>query len=221
MSLHFNAPHWPWVAPGDQAESERLRGSNLRHYDGGTQLTYARIVQAMDRQVGRVLQALDANGQAQNTIVIFTSDNGGERFSDTWPFTGIKTELLEGGLRVPALMCWPDRLPAGMISDQVTITMDWLPTLLQAAGIHSAPEYPPDGFSLLPLLKSPAPRTLFWRYKSNAQRAMRDGDLKYLKIRGNTFLFDVVQDPRERANLKDRRRESARSMPPWRRPRQR
>ena len=92
------------------------------------------MVQAMDRQVGRVLQALDADGLSGNTIVIFTSDNGGERFSDTWPFTGIKTELLEGGLRVPALICWPDRIPAGRISEQVTITMDWLPTLLDAAG---------------------------------------------------------------------------------------
>ena len=88
LSLHFNAPHWPWEAPGDQAESERLHDTRLRHYDGGTQRTYARMVQAMDRQIGRVLQALDANGLSGNTIVIFTSDNGGERFSDTWPFTG-------------------------------------------------------------------------------------------------------------------------------------
>src|SRR5580692_1418812 len=90
LSLHFNAPHWPWEGPGDRAEAERLRGGTLRHYDGGTQRTYARMVQAMDRQIGRVLQALDANGQAGNTIVVFTSDNGGECFSDTWPFTGIK-----------------------------------------------------------------------------------------------------------------------------------
>ncbi|MGE0226420.1 MAG: sulfatase [Acetobacteraceae bacterium] len=210
LSLHFSAPHWPWEAPGDTAESERLLGTRLRHYDGGTQRIYARMVQAMDRQIGRVLQALDTHGLAGNTIVIFTSDNGGERFSDTWPFTGIKTELLEGGLRVPALICWPDRIPAGQISAQVTVTMDWMPTLLQAAGTAPDPACPPDGISLLPLLtgaRSPEPRTLFWRYKTNAQRAMRDGDMKFLKIRDNTFLFDVVQDPRERANLKDRRRD--------------
>ena len=91
------------------------------------------MIQAMDRQIGRLLQALDANGLSGNTIVIFTSDNGGERFSDTWPFTGVKTELLEGGLRVPALVCWPDRIRAGQISEQVMITMDWLPTLLDSA----------------------------------------------------------------------------------------
>ena len=120
--------------------------------DGGTQQTYARMVQAMDRQVGRVLQALDANGLSGNTVVVFTSDNGGERFSDTWPFTGVKTELLEGGLRVPALVCWPDRVPAGRASDQVMITMDWLPTLLDAAGTAPDAAHPPDGISLLPVL---------------------------------------------------------------------
>ncbi|HVB18069.1 MAG TPA: sulfatase-like hydrolase/transferase [Stellaceae bacterium] len=205
LSLHFNAPHWPWEGPGDEAESERLRGTRLRHHDGGTQRTYARMVQAMDRQVGRVLQALDANGLARNTVVVFTSDNGGERFSDTWPFTGIKTELLEGGLRVPALVCWPERIPAGRTSEQAMITMDWFATFLEAAGAAPDPDYPPDGISLLPVLmaeRQPEPRKLFWRYKTNAQRAMRDGDHKYLKIRDNTYLFDVVQDPRERANLK-------------------
>jgi arylsulfatase A-like enzyme len=210
LSLHFNAPHWPWEAPGDQAVSERLLGSRLRHFDGGTQRTYARMVQAMDRQIGRVLQALDANGLANDTIVIFTSDNGGERFSDTWPFTGIKTELLEGGLRVPALICWPARIPAGQVSQQVAITMDWFPTLLAAAGTAPDPGHPPDGISLLPMLierKSPEPRRLFWRYKTNAQRAARDGDFKYLKIRDNTYLFNVVEDPRERGNLKSLRKD--------------
>ena len=167
------------------------------------------MVQAMDLQIGRMLQALDATGLAHDTIVIFTSDNGGERFSDTWPFTGIKTELLEGGLRVPALVCWPACIPAGRTSDQVMITMDWFPTLLEAAGTAPHPDYPSDGISLLPVLtgeRGPEPRRLFWRYKTNAQRAVRDGDWKYLKIRDNEYLFNVVEDPRERANLKERQR---------------
>ena len=88
ISLHFNAPHWPWEAPGDEAESNRLRSaSNLFDFDGGTQKTYQRMIQEMDLQIGRVLEALNTNGLAENTIVIFTSDNGGERFADTWPFT--------------------------------------------------------------------------------------------------------------------------------------
>src|SRR5215467_10439996 len=85
LSLHFNAPHWPWEAPGDQAESERIRGRSPFHWDGGSQETYRRMIAALDVQVGRVLQALEDNLIARDTIVIFTSDNGGERFSDTWP----------------------------------------------------------------------------------------------------------------------------------------
>jgi arylsulfatase A-like enzyme len=211
MSLHFNAPHWPWEAPGDEAESERLKSvRGLFDYDGGSQKTYQRMIQAMDLQIGRVLEALNANGLEENTIVIFTSDNGGERFADTWPFTGRKTELLEGGLRIPAIVRWPARIPRGRTTDQVAITMDWMPTLLAAAGLTTDPAFPPDGIDLLPMLTQNAglvERKLFWRYKANQQRAARDGDYKYLKILDNTFLFNVVQDPMERANLKARRKD--------------
>ena len=82
LSLHFTAPHWPWEGPDDEAESKRIAG-RIRHHDGGTQKTYATMVQSLDANIGRVLQALDIHGLAANTIVIFTSDNGGERFSES------------------------------------------------------------------------------------------------------------------------------------------
>jgi arylsulfatase A-like enzyme len=208
LSLHFSAPHWPWEAPGDEAESERIKQSNLFHYDGGTQKTYRQMIERMDAQIGRVLATLERDSLLDNTIVIFTSDNGGERFSDTWPFTGRKTELLEGGLRIPSIVSWPSRLPKGRTTNQVSISMDWLPTLLAAAGAAPDSDHPSDGIDLLPILTDArpiAPRTLFWRYKANAQRAARDGDYKFLKILDNTFLFNVVEDPMERANLKARR----------------
>jgi arylsulfatase A-like enzyme len=209
VSLHFNAPHWPWEAPGDEAESQRIRNTALAHYDGGSQNTYQRMITELDTQIGRVVGALRSNGLIDNTIVVFTSDNGGERFADTWPFSGRKTELLEGGLRIPAIVSWPAALPQNRTSQQVAISMDWLPTLLAAAGSTPDPAYAADGMNLLPSLRSgaPVPRRLFWRYKANAQRAMRDGDMKYLKIRENTFLFNVADDPMERANLKDRQRD--------------
>ena len=210
ISLHFNAPHWPWEAPGDESESERLQGGDLFDLDGGTQKTYQRMIEEMDLQIGRVLRALEAHGLTENTIVVFTSDNGGERFADTWPFTGRKTELLEGGLRIPAILSWPARIPKGRTTDQVSISMDWMPTLLAAAGVVPDPAFPPDGINLLPVLTGSTPpitRKLFWRYKANAQRAARDGDYKYLKILDNTFLFNVVDDPMERANLKVRHRD--------------
>jgi arylsulfatase A-like enzyme len=157
-----------------------------------------------------VLRTLDAAGAAQHTIMVFTSDNGGERYSDTWPFTGRKTELLEGGLRIPAVIRWPGRIPCGAISAQVAMGMDWLPTLLAAAGAAPDPEFPSDGIDLLPMLiesMAPVRRKLFWRYKYNDQQAARAGDWKYLKILDNIFLFDVAQDPMERANLKERQRD--------------
>jgi arylsulfatase A-like enzyme len=210
LDVHFNAPHWPWEAVGDQAEAERLRKAPLYHYDGGSQRTYQQMIERMDFQIGRVLQALEKNGLAGNTIVIFTSDNGGERFADTWPFTGRKTELLEGGLRIPLVARWPGRTPKGVTTEQVAIHMDWLPTLLAAAGTAPAPDAPSDGVNLLPVMTGkapPSPRKLFWRYKANHQRAMRDGNWKILRINDNSFLFDVAADPMERANLKTRHRD--------------
>jgi arylsulfatase A-like enzyme len=213
LSLHFNAPHWPWEGPGDEAESQRVR--SLNDFDGGSQETYARMVRQLDMNVGRVLKALQTRGIANNTIVIFTSDNGGERFADTWPFTGKKLELLEGGLRIPALVRWPGHIAAGSTSEQVAISMDWMPTLLALAGAQPDASYPLDGMSLAPAITqrtAPVPRKLFWRYKNKSQRAMRDGDMKWLKINDNTFLFNVVADPLERANLKDRQPEVYRRL---------
>ena len=168
------------------------------------------MVQSLDINVGRVLQALEANGLASNTIVVFTSDNGGERFSNMWPFSGMKHELLEGGLRIPVITRWPGRVAAGSVSDQVMITMDWMSTLLAAAGTAPDAAYPTDGEDLGPIMTGRAarhPRKLYWRYKAGSQRAMRDGNWKYLRIAGNEFLFDVVEDPRERANFKDRKKD--------------
>lgn len=210
ISVHFNAPHWPWEGPADQAEADRIKKTNLLHLDGGSKKTYEEMIVAMDRQVGAILAALEKNGIIEDTIVVFTSDNGGERFANVWPFSGQKTELLEGGIRVPTAVSWPARIAKGQVCDQAMITMDWVPTLLSAAGSAPSASYPSDGEDLLPVLTGKATasqRKLFWRYKANNQRAMLDGDYKYLKIAENTYLFNVVEDPLERANLKTRQPE--------------
>src|SRR5258706_4084889 len=103
------------------------------------------MMQSLDSNIGRVLQALDVHGLSANTIVVFTSDNGGERVSNIWPFTGMKGELLEGRLRIPAIVRWPGPVATGSVSDQVMISMDWMPTLLAAARVQPDPRYPPDG----------------------------------------------------------------------------
>ena len=151
-----------------------------------------------------MLARLEQLRLAEDTIVVFTSDNGGERFSDTWPFSGRKFELLEGGIRVPAIVRWPGRVRARSVSDAQVMSMDWMPTFLAAAGA-TAPE-PLDGIDVSPALRGAAlgERTLFWRYKHQGQQAARRGRYKYLRIAGNSFLFDVEADPLERANLKAR-----------------
>lgn len=207
LSLHFSAPHWPWEGEDGEAESHRLKSMGPRalfHFDGGSMETYRQMIEAMDTQVGRVIAALDANGLRENTIVVFTSDNGGERFSDTWPFSGRKTELLEGGIRVPCIVSWPGQIAHASTITAPNITMDWVATLLAACGASSDPEYPLDGRDLFAQDDTAAERMLFWRYKRLDQQACRQGNWKYLRIAGNSFLFDIEKDPMEKANLKDR-----------------
>ncbi|OYW88495.1 MAG: sulfatase [Sphingobium sp. 32-64-5] len=201
ISLHFNAPHWPWEGREDEAVARTLDASF--HYNGGSLAKYREMVEAMDQNVAKVLAALERSGKADNTIVVFTSDNGGERFSETWPFVGVKGELLEGGIRVPLLIKWPGRIAPGTASDQVMISMDFLPTLLALAGGDVAKAGTFDGMNLAPQLlgkSAPVNRALYWRFKANDQAALRDGDWKYLKLGGKEHLFNLAQDERERAD---------------------
>ncbi|HEV8110768.1 MAG TPA: sulfatase-like hydrolase/transferase [Burkholderiales bacterium] len=199
LSLHYTAPHWPWETRDDAEESKRI--SNIAHLDGGSVRTYLAMIRQMDEGIGRVLAALDGNGDAGNTFVVFTSDNGGERFSDNWPLIGGKMDLLEGGIRVPYIARWPARVPQGKSTAQLAITMDWTATFLNAAGVAPHPDYPLDGIDLLTNEKS---RNLYWRMKFREQKAVRSGTWKYLSIEGNEFLYDLARDPRERANMKQR-----------------
>ncbi len=214
LSLHFTAAHWPWEANDEKgrAESERIanqeegEGSGILHYDGGDMETYAGMVTSLDSNIGRVLEKLTELDMEQDTVVVFTSDNGGERFSHNWPFTGIKTELLEGGIRVPFIVKWPDLAEPGSVSETPALSMDFLPTFVAAAGGAPHPDYPSDGMDLAPVLRGEdtPERTLFWRFWNKDQKAARRGQYKYLKINDNEYLFDIVADPLERGNLKDR-----------------
>jgi len=226
LSLHYTAPHWPWERREDEAESRRLE--KLYHFDGGSVAIYAEMIRQMDEGIGKVLETLREKGFESSTLVVFTSDNGGERFSDSWPLTGKKMDLLEGGIRVPYIARWPGRVPAGKTSSQLAITMDWVATFLDAAGVPAHRDYPLDGISLLPNLQNPqriVDRELFWRMKFRDQKAMRSGAWKWLSIEGNEYLFDLAKDQRERANLarrfaekfselRDRYRAWESSMPP-------
>lgn len=205
LSLHYTAPHWPWETRDDEAEARRIE-PKIFHTDGGSVHTYARMIRHMDEGIGQVLDALRAVGAEENTIVVFTSDNGGERYSDTWPLLGKKMDLLEGGIRVPYIVRWPSHVQAGGTTAQHAITMDWVPTFLAAAGAAADPRYPLDGIDLLPVLKTgkTIERDLFWRMKFRSQKAARSGDWKYLSVDGYEYLFNLPSDERERANVAKR-----------------
>jgi arylsulfatase A-like enzyme len=203
LSVHYTAPHWPWETRDDEALAQEVK-NNLFHLHGGNIHTYQRMIHHMDEGIGKIMDSLKAQGLADNTLVVFTSDNGGERFSDSWPLVGGKMDLTEGGIRVPWIAHWPETIAPGGVSTQACMTMDWSATMLDAAGVQADADYPLDGVSLLNVLKKPTqtfPRPLHWRMNHRGQRAMRDGDWKYLRVDGNDYLFNLPADERERANL--------------------
>jgi arylsulfatase A-like enzyme len=203
LSLHYTAPHWPWETREDREIAKTLVGK-IFHLDGGSVETYQRMIHHMDEGIGRLMETLESLGLKENTLVVFTSDNGGERFSDNWPLVGGKMDLTEGGIRVPYVVCWPAVIAPGGVSDQTVITMDWVPTLLQVAQANGkdCPDF--DGISLLPYLLDPTivkERTLFWRMNHRKQKAALRGDWKFLEVDGHRYLFNIRRDARERANL--------------------
>ncbi|GIM90844.1 sulfatase family protein [Paractinoplanes toevensis] len=211
LNLNFTSPHWPWEAPGDRQTSAELTArakagdtGALFHYDGGSLDIYRKMVENMDRNVGKVLSALRETGQERDTIVLFSSDNGGERFSYQWPLSGAKGELSEGGIRVPNILRWPARLRPRQVSHEPVVTHDWTATLLELAGARPDPAYPGDGRSFAGYLlrgeQAPA-RDLFWRTAD--ARALRRGDWKYLRATtdADDALYNIRADPREQADL--------------------
>jgi len=214
LSLHYTAPHWPWETRDDAALAPQVK-DKLFHLSGGNIHTYRRMIHHMDEGIGQLMQALQQHNLINNTLVVFTSDNGGERFSDNWPLVGGKMDLTEGGIRVPWIAHWPACIAAGGISEQHCMTMDWSATLLDAAGVPADARYPLDGVSLLPVLREAGhqfPRPLHWRMNHRNQRALRDGDWKYLQVDGNEYLFNIPADERERANLAQREPERLLAM---------
>ena len=203
LSLHYTAPHWPWETRDDEALAQEVKG-NLFHLHGGNIDTYRRMIHHMDEGIGRLMDLLRAEGLERDTLVVFTSDNGGERFSDNWPLVGGKMDLTEGGIRVPWIAHWPAVIAPGSTSTQTCMTMDWSATMLDAAGATAAASHPLDGRSLMPLLRDATWRNdqpLFWRMNHRGQRAMRHGPWKYLRVDGHDYLFHLEGDERERANL--------------------
>ena len=191
LQLAYNAPHFPLEAPDAIAQKYCDLGFSL-----GVSLIYA-MIEVMDEGIGRIAEKLDECGIADNTILIFTSDNGPafgawNGFSQTrfnYGFNGSKGNTYEGGIRVPAIIRWSDGLDSGIRSDGMAHFTDWLPTLLNLVGLNVPDDLALDGRDITPVLRGEAGGVYpqrFWqwnRYRpvGACNAAMRDGDWKLLR----------------------------------------
>jgi arylsulfatase A-like enzyme len=204
LSLHYTAPHWPWEGPGDLEVSRNLGKEYAGFTAGGSLKTYSAMMKSLDDGIGEVLRALDRTGLARNTLVILTSDNGGERYSYNWPFRGQKFSLWEGGIRVPAIVRWPGVVPVNVVTRQAAITMDWTATMLALGKARPDPAYPLDGQNLLPVIRGTQPvyeRNFFWR--TSEMSAALSGSWKYVDDGTQEYLFNLSVDEREQGNFRE------------------
>ena len=202
LYLNFNAPHTPLQALRSDYEA-------LGHIESHTERVYGAMIASLDRAVGRVLDALRESGLEENTLVFFTSDNGGANYVGlpdlNRPFRGWKMTFFEGGIRVPFFAKWPRALPAGAVVKAPVAHFDIFATAAAAAGAALPADRVIDGEDLVPFAtraRAGRPHTLLvWR--SGAYRAVRLGDwkLQVSERPPRTWLFDLARDPTERTNL--------------------
>jgi len=210
LYVPYNAVHFPFQVPDDP--DSRMDPKNMY---AGTRADYKKMVERIDRGVGEMLAMLEKHNIADDTLFIFSSDNGGERLSDNRPLFNHKQSLWEGGIRVPCLMRWPGGLPKGKVTHQPAITMDLTATILAACG--ASPARTLDGVDLLPLLTGAAPameRTFYWRVSrtDRHQKAVRHGKWKYVLDGALPLLFDLENDVSERVDLGYRHPEKLREL---------
>jgi arylsulfatase A-like enzyme len=211
LYLAYNAPHTPIQPPEAWVAKVRAREPGISE----ERARYVALVEHMDAGIGRVLEALEESGQFENTLTVYTSDNGGQLDvgATNGPWRGGKGQMYEGGIRVPACACWPGQIASGSESAEVGMLMDLLPTVCDAADVAVSAEI--DGRSLLPQLTgssdAAADRVLYWIRKEGGvpgwlgldQHAVRHGDQKLLHNGPFTALehYDLAADPGETADL--------------------
>lgn len=219
LCLAHLAPHFgkAWDAATQTAHNvlqpraeELARVSNIADPE---RRDYAAMLLALDDGVGTVLQALDETGLASNTLIIFQSDNGGSlpHGGSNAPLRGMKTQLYEGGIRVPCLVRWPGKVKPGRMVREPVSALDWFPTFAKLAGLETNPKAPLDGIELSDSLTQSKPlplRALFWK-ETAAQRdggktssAVRQGKWKLINTpEGHTRLYNLETDPGESSDL--------------------
>lgn len=195
----FNAVHTPMQAdPKDKDEFPELSGKRR---------TMAQMTLSLDRAVGKIVDTLESLGVADNTLLIFTNDNGGPTdasSSSNWPLSGCKATHLEGGIRVPGIVVWPGRVRAGSVYGKPLSTLDLLPTFVEAGGGDASAIDGLDGVDMMPYIQgrnSDRPhQTLYWKKENRG--TIRDGDWKLLRFPDRPAeLYHIEIDPSEIDNL--------------------
>ena len=211
LTIAFNAPHWPWQGPKNPAYPD-----SMAFTAGGSPSVYAEMMKSLDEGIGKIMQALDDEQLTRQTLVIFTNDNGGEKYSNQGGLSKAKFTLWEGGIRVPAFVRWPGKIGEGLTTPQVAVTMDWTATMLKAAGAKADKNFPLDGIDLMPILtgkKKKVHRTLYWRtFQRSKHKAVRDGHWKYLQDEKGEYLFDLSADQEEKNDLKTKQKKKFNRM---------
>jgi len=206
LYVPYTAPHEPLQGPDDYSPDKMT----MKGWGEGNKETYTKVVEEMDKGVGKILAKLDEKGFTDNTLVIFFSDNGPTDKGSAGPFSGHKGEVFEGGIRVPCIIRWPGKIEPDISSDQMAISMDITASISEI--INADPVKPLDGIDLIGHVankKNDYQRTLFWRKLrgKSVLKAVREGNLKYVKNTDNNetkeYLFDLTADPAEINNLKE------------------
>ncbi len=195
-----------------------LEGCPLHHWASSHNPHLAAMLESIDNGIGLITQKLDELGLSHNTILIFTSDNGGEtNVTSNAPLRGGKSQLYEGGIRVPLIVCWPSQIPASTTNRGATMNIDFYPTLLEAAGESVPADQRIDGVSTLAHWKAPSAQldrqTLYWHYPLDrphflggvSASAIRDGDWKLIQFLDDDTheLYSLRTDPSEEKNIAD------------------
>lgn len=212
LYLPYQNPHTPFQAKRSDWDAFAGEKDPLRR-------SYLSLIRSLDTSVGRVLDALDELGLADDTLVIFVSDNGAALYTQATtnaPYQGGKFTHFEGGVRVPFAMRWPGRLPAGARYDEPVSTLDVVATIAEAVGLPLPQDRAYDGVDLLPFVRGekagPPHQTLFWR--AGYASALRQGPLKLLRDRqsGVTALFDLESDAGEKKDVSAARPEDVKRL---------
>lgn len=210
LYLPFNAPHG---ASNLEKDSHQVPAEYLTRYPDedpkSNRTKYRAMVSCLDDAVGSILDRLKSLGLDNNTLVIFLSDNGGTRTGSNGPLRGHKSQMFEGGIRVPFIASWPGHLPAGAISDEFLTSLEIFPTLTGVSGSKLPTNVTLDGFDMLPVLQAKQKsrrEEMFWQRRSD--KAARVGQYKWVATaNGSGGLFDLSSDLGEERDLRAERPE--------------